>query len=324
MKLRPCRRGDAPALYRLFRRTVHAVALEYTRAQRAAWAPARRAPARWARSFRGHTALVAVERGRSLSDLIHLEPQPAGVDEAGRLTPAVVGLSVNPEEAQAILDAAAPGEPVSIPLEYIPPETSGDERLYYKDLLAEVTTNLDGVATRSFNVARAASSCNGKVLQPGEVFSYLGTIGDPSSRNGYQTSTGYQNGQTVAMDGGGVCQVSSCLYYCAVYSNLEIVNRACHAFATGYIPNGLDATVYYPSLDFKFRNSTGYPIKIVAYCTGGAYGTLTVQFYGSNPEGIRVDMERYALGSTPWTTVYQADSSIPRGTTRVKTTPSTG
>lgn len=77
MKLRPCRRGDAPALYRLFRRTVHAVALEYTRAQRAAWAPARRAPARWARSFRGHTALVAVERGRSVGF--------ADMDETGYL-----------------------------------------------------------------------------------------------------------------------------------------------------------------------------------------------------------------------------------------------
>ncbi len=262
--------------------------------------------------------------GQVLSDLIHIEPQPAGVDANGKLTPAVIGRSVNAEEAQAILDAAAPGETCSIPLEYIPPETSGDERLYYKDLLAEVTTNLDGVANRSFNVARAASFCNNKVLQPGEVFSYLGTIGDPSTRNGYKPSTGYQNGQTVAMDGGGVCQVSSCLYYCAVYSNLEIVNRACHAFATGYIPNGLDATVYYPSLDFKFRNNTGFPIKIVAYAEGGAYGTVTVQFYGSNPDGIRVEMERYALGSTAWTTVYEPDESIPRGTTKVKTTPYTG
>ena len=196
--------------------------------------------------------------------------------------------------------------------------------MYYKDLLASVTTNMDGVANRSFNVNRAAEFCNGKVIQPGEVFSYIGTIGDPSSRNGYKTSTGYQNGETVAMDGGGVCQVSSSLYYCAVYSNLEIVRRACHAFATGYIPNGLDATIYYPSLDFKFRNNTGFPIKIVAYTEGGAWGKLTVQFYGSNPDNIKVETQRYTLGSTGWTTVYQPDETIPQGTTKVKTTPYTG
>lgn len=262
--------------------------------------------------------------GTAIRDLVHLEPQAPGVDKDGKLTPAVIGRTVDPEEAQQLLDAAAPGEPVVIPLEYIPPDTTGDERLYYKDLLAEVTTNMDGVANRSFNVARAASFCNGKVIQPGEVFSYIGTIGNPSAVNGYKTSTGYQNGETVPMDGGGVCQVSSSLYYCAVYSNLEIVRRACHAFSTGYIPNGLDATIYYPSLDFKFRNNTGFPIKIVAYCEGGAWGKLTVQFYGSNPDGIRVETQRYTQGSTAWTTVYEPDETIPRGTTKVKTTPYTG
>lgn len=262
--------------------------------------------------------------GKSLSELIRVEPQAPGVDEDGRLTPAVIGLSVNAEEAQSCLDAAAPGEPVTIPLEYTPPGTNPDESMFYKDLLASVTTNMDGVANRSFNVNRAAEFCNGKVIQPGEEFSYIGTIGDPSSANGYKTSTGYQNGETVAMDGGGVCQVSSSLYYCAVYSNLEIVKRACHAFSTGYIPNGLDATIFYPSLDFKFRNSTGFPIKIVAYTEGGAWGKLTVQFYGSNPDGIKVETQRYTQSSTPWTTVYQPDETIERGTTKVDVTPYTG
>lgn len=262
--------------------------------------------------------------GESLNRLIRVEPKPAGVDETGKLTPAVIGLSVNAQEAQTLLDAAEPGQPVTIPLEFTPPGTSGDESMYYKDLLASVTTNMDGVANRSFNVNRAAESCNGKVLQPGEVFSYIGTIGDPSARNGYKTSTGYQNGETVAMDGGGVCQVSSSLYYCAVYANLEIVRRACHAFSTGYIPNGLDATIYYPSLDFKFRNNTGFPIKIVAYTEGGAWGKLTVQFYGSNPNGIKVETQRYTQSSTPWTTVYEPDETLPQGTTKVKTTPYTG
>lgn len=262
--------------------------------------------------------------GQVLHDLIHIEPQPAGVGVDGKLTPAVIGRAVNAEEAQAILDEAAPGEPCIIPLEYIPPGTASDESMFYTDLLSTVTTNLDGVANRSFNVARAASFCNGKVLQPGEVFSYIGTIGDPSSANGYKTSTGYKDGETVAMDGGGVCQVSSSLYYCAVYANLDIVRRANHAFSTGYIPNGLDATIYYPSLDFKFRNNTGFPIKIVAYAEGGAWGKLTVQFYGSNPDGLKVETQRYTQSSTPWTTVYEPDETIERGTTKVKTTPYTG
>jgi len=259
--------------------------------------------------------------GRSLSELIHVEPKAAGVDESGKLTPAVIGLSVNAEEAQSLLDAAAPGEPVTIPLEFTPPGTSGDESLYYKDLLSSVTTTVSGTSDRLHNVTLAASFCNGRVLQPGEVFSYLGAVSPISTAHGFQVGTGYQGGQTVDMVGGGVCQMSSSLYYCAVYANLEIVKRACHAFSTGYIPNGLDATVYSPSLDFKFRNDTGFPIKIMASVSGRK---LTVQFYGSNPEGIKVETQRYTQSTTPWTTVYQPDASIPQGTTKVSVTPYTG
>ena len=262
--------------------------------------------------------------GQVLSELIRVEPQPAGVDANGKLTPAVIGLSVNAEEAQSILDAAEPGQPVTIPLEYTPPGVSADESMYYKDLLASVTTSLDGVANRSYNVDRAASSCNGTVIAPGDTFSYLGTIGSPGIENGYLMSTGYAGGQTVDMEGGGVCQVSSSLYYCAVYSNLDIVYRANHSFTVTYLPTGLDATVYYPGLDFKFRNNTGFPIKIVAYTEGGASGSLTVQFYGSNPNGIKVETERNTLSTTAWTTVYEPDESVPQGTTTVSVTPYTG
>lgn len=259
--------------------------------------------------------------GEVLHKLVYVEPKPAGVDGNGKLTPAVVGLSVNAEEAQSILDTAVSGEPVTIPLEYTPPGTSADEAMFYKDLLATVTTTVSGTSDRFHNVALAASFCDGKVLQPGEVFSYLKAVSPISVAHGFHVGTGYQGGQTVDMVGGGVCQMSSSLYYCAVYANLEIVKRACHAFATGYIANGLDATVYAPSLDFKFRNNTGFPIKIMASMSGKK---LTVQFYGSNPDGIKVETERYTRSSTPWTTVYKPDETIPRGTTKVETTPYTG
>ncbi len=270
----------------------------------------------------------------ALNDLVYVEPQPPVKDENGNMVPAVIGVSIDIPSAQEALDAIGPGESCSIPLVFTSPkiENGGSgtqdnpyaEGIYYNDLLATVTTNLDGVATRSHNVGVAAQSCNGAIIAPGATFSYLRTIGDPSLANGYQQSTGYQGGLTVDMVGGGICQVSSSLYYCAVYSNLEIVRRAAHAFATGYIPNGLDATVYYPSLDFQFRNNTGYPIKVVSYTTGGAWGTLTVRLYGTNPDGHYVKTERYTTSTTEWETVYKPDPTIPQGTTKVDVTPYTG
>lgn len=259
--------------------------------------------------------------GGILSELVYQEPKAPTQDANGNLTPMVMGCSIDPEEAQGIIEQTKPGETCSIPVTITQPDLSQAASLLYQDLLSSNTSYLDGVASRSYNVALAASSCNGKILMPGETFSYLGTIGDPSQANGYKSSTGYQNGQTVTMDGGGVCQVSSAIYYCAVYANLDIVHRANHAFTVGYVPDGLDATVYYPSLDFKFRNNTDFPIKLVSYVSGGK---LTVQIYGTNPSGTYVKTERYTRSTTEYTTVYEADSSIPRGTTKVKTTPYTG
>lgn len=259
--------------------------------------------------------------GEELSQAVYQAPKAPELDANGKLTPLVVGRSIDPSEAQTILDETQPGQTCSIPVTLTQPDLSSAASLLYQDLLASNTSYLDGVASRSFNVARAASFCNGKILMPGETFSYLGTIGDPSQANGYKASTGYSNGQTVAMDGGGVCQVSSAIYYCAVYANLDIVHRANHAFTVGYVPDGLDATVYYPSLDFKFRNDTDYPIKLVAYVSGGK---LTVQIYGTNSKGTYVKTERNVLSTTDYQTVYEPDSSVPRGTTKVKTTPYTG
>lgn len=268
-----------------------------------------------------HPVSSAELSGQLLSELVYLAPKSPELDANGKLTPTVVGRSLNPDEAQTILDSIGPGEACSIPMAYIQPDLGPSEKYLYKDLLATVTSNLDGVAARSHNVALSASACNGVVILPDQVFSYLNTIGSPSTARGYRTSTGYQNGETVDMVGGGICQVSSSLYYCAVYSNLDIVRRATHAFTVGYLPNGLDATVYYPTLDFKFRNNTQHPIKIVSYVSNNK---LTVQFYGTNTTGNYVETQRYTRSSTPWKTVYEPSNAIPRGTTRIKTTPYTG
>lgn len=244
--------------------------------------------------------------------------------EDGTLSLPENGTTINVEEAQEILNSVGAGETCSIPLLAIKPDFSTCQDLLYQDVLSENVSTLDGVHSRSFNVDRTAQFCNETVIMPGEVFSYLGAIGDPSVKNGYMLSTGYQNGQTVEMEGGGACQVSSALYYCAVYANMEIVWRANHAFVVTYVPKGLDATVYYPSLDFQFRNNTPYPIKIVAYTEGGDWGKVYVKILGTKQDGTYVVPEVNLLSTTPWNVTYKPDETIAVGTTKVDVTPYTG
>lgn len=257
-------------------------------------------------------------------DMVYQAPVDPYLQEDGTLSLPVDGVSVDLEATQALLNAAAPGETCTIPLVLTAPDFQSSWDLLFQDVLSQNVSTLDGVHERSFNVNRTAEFCNETVIMPGEVFSYLNTVGDPSVANGYMLSTGYQDGQTVEMEGGGACQISSALYYCAVYANLEIVWRANHAFTVSYLPKGLDATVYYPSTDFQFRNNTPYPIKIVAYTENGDWGTATVKLLGTKTDGTYVIPEINQLSMTEWETVYKPDETIPVGTTKVDVTPYTG
>ena len=51
--------------------------------------------------------------------------------------------------------------------------------------------------------------------------------------------------------------------------NLEVTVRAPHMFVVSYVDQGQDATVYWGQQDFKFKNSTNYPIRIDASVSGG-------------------------------------------------------
>ena len=254
-------------------------------------------------------------------NLVFTPPVDPMLLEDGSISLPVDGVTIDADAAQAAMDAVGPGESCTIPLVFVPADFSTCQDILYQDVLAENVSELSNSAPRTFNVNRTAEFCNNSIILPGEVFSYLGKIGNPSEKNGYQVATGYVNGQTVPMAGGGSCQASSAIYYCTVYADLEIVNRANHQFSVDYVPYGLDATVYYPSLDFQFRNNTPFPIKITARVEGKY---LYVQILGTKTNDNYVEVETEVLSETPWEVVYQPDETVAIGRTKTSVTAYTG
>ena len=106
--------------------------------------------------------------------------------------------------------------------------------------------------------------------------------------------------------GGGICQVSSTLYYCAMVSNLKINTRTCHYFPVAYIEPGMDATVSWGGPEFKFTNNRDYPIEIKAYVQNGS---VTVEIWGTDVDGSYVKMSYTSEGlrATTYRTVYDKD-----------------
>ena len=248
---------------------------------------------------------------------LYAEPKDASLDlESMEITDHVVGVDFDVKELQNAYRQAKGGETFSIPVELTLPKVTKEDLggQLFKDMLGESTSRVTGVASRLYNVTLSANSCNGVIVLPGEVFSYNDTTGPRSVANGYRLGSVYVGGKSEQQPGGGVCQTSSTLYHAILHTQLEIVERRCHQFAVGYVPDGMDATVYDGGIDFKFRNNTDYPIKILSWTYDNSKGRfITVQIYGTNPDGIYAVPSNSVFDVVAPTTVYEPKESVPRG-----------
>lgn len=195
-----------------------------------------------------------------------------------------VDFKISVDEAKAMLNEVK--DEYEIPLKYTAPSVTtnmiGTEA--FPDLLAKFSTNYNARDTdRTTNLRLAAEKINGTVLMPGETFSYNTVVGERTIAAGYKEAAMYQNGEVVDGLGGGICQISTTLYNAVLYSNLEIVERRNHQFVPSYAKAGRDATVVYGSIDFKFKNSRNYPVKILCTVSGGV---AKCEIYGlkENPD----------------------------------------
>ena len=246
----------------------------------------------------------------------HREAGTPYYDKAtGTVKDGETGVDFDVSEAKARMEAAEAGAEFTVPVTVTRPKITKEDMAKYlfRDKLGACTTNVSGSSNRKHNVSLAAKSCNGVVLNPGEVFSYNSTLGQRTAARGYLPAGAYVNGKTVSEYGGGICQISSTVYLAVLRSNLEIVSRTNHMFYPGYIPFGMDATVSWGGPDLKFRNNTDYPIKLVVSYSGGK-ATCTV--YGTNLAGTSVKMEYNILSTTSYETVEKEDASLAPGTSR--------
>lgn len=143
----------------------------------------------------------------------------------------------------------------------------------YQYVFSSYSTSKYGTAGRNTNLALACKAINGTILAPGEKFSFNEVVGPRTEKKGYQMATVFND---VGMGrGGGVCQVATTLFNCALIGNLKITKRRQHSIAVTYVPLGRDATVYKKVKDFCFVNDSDYYIKIKASASGG---TVSISF----------------------------------------------
>ena len=156
-----------------------------------------------------------------------------------------------------------------------------DDLATLTQLISTYSTTSTNTANGTANMRRALELVNGTVLQPGEVFSFNGIVGDTTAERGFYPAGVIVNGQSTTGYGGGVCQASTTIYGAVLRADLTVVARSPHSIRSSYVPIGQDAAIAYPSLDFQFKNNYDTPIYIEAWESGNK---LTVNIYGKHPE----------------------------------------
>ncbi len=164
-----------------------------------------------------------------------------------------------------------------------------------------------------YNVLLAAKKIDGIIIYPNEEFSYNKIVGPAEKNDGFQKGLVIVGGKFVPGYGGGVCQTSSTLYNAVLLAGLKVTERYNHsvyADATGYVPLGRDAAVYYGHKDLKFINVLPYPIVIGAYPKGDY---LITEIWGREKLKAKYSIITREKEVISYKTIVKKDSNLPKG-----------
>ncbi len=246
---------------------------------------------------------------------------------------AVIGRSLDLEGSiRAIRDQVALGNnSAALALTINKPPVTDDmtgDQLGIRELIHAETSYFYGSSKeRVQNIKASSSKFHGLMIPPGATVSMSDILGDITLDNGYAEALIILNGKTIKGVGGGVCQVSTTLFRTAFFAGFPILERHAHAYRVSYYEKtsankinnkmaGLDATVFVPLVDFRFKNDSSSWLLMETYMN--STGTsLTWKFY-STSDGRKIAWDTTGpvnVVEAP-EPVYKENKDLAKGTIR--------
>ena len=217
---------------------------------------------------------------------------------------------------------------VVLPIQKIEPEISSTSVSgnFFQDVLGTAnttfSTNSVNNRNRRDNMALACKQIEGYIMAPDDEFAFNEIVGQRTESKGYKTAGAFANGQLIDDIGGGICQVSSTLYNAVLYADLSVTARQNHSFLVAYTIKGMDATVSYPQPEFKFKNNTDFPIKIVCNVDGSKI-TFTIMGTQVGPKK-KITLSGETRETVDFKEVVTEDPTQPEGYRNVTQSGKTG
>ena len=235
-----------------------------------------------------------------------------------------IGNYVDPEalyqSALTALNSGVGNQVIQVQSQTLYPAVTQAELKDNCGLIAMAETRMyDTGKNRRTNISLALGILTGVRVNPGETFSFNGTVGERTAARGFKEASAFSEGLTIDELGGGICQVSTTLYNAVVKSDLRVTVRNPHSKPVRYVDKGKDAAVSWPGQDFQFINTSSQPVFIVGDIVTDSKGNMCVDvwIYGLKlPNGEYIQLVAEVVEETDASTIpdeYRQVSTLPTG-----------
>lgn len=280
-----------------------------------------------------------------IAEKLDVASQPASVTtQDGKVTsfiPPKLGRTVQRDQLVGLVtdalmdraDADKTGDTIVIPMKIAAVTLRGLEAgTGITELIGKAVTTFTGSPkNRISNIKNGVKFISGSLIESGEEFSTLGALGAVDDTTGYLPELVIKGDRTQPEFGGGLCQVSTTLFRAVMNAGLPITARQNHSYRVSYyekdgngvkIGPGLDATVYQPKPDLRFRNDMATPVLIIGYVVGDK---VTFELYGTKDGRTSMIDGPHLLTEVPaGDPVYIPSPLLPQGQTKQVETPHPG
>jgi vancomycin resistance protein YoaR len=192
------------------------------------------------------------------------------------------GFRFDPRQAadQLVLAALSDSREARLRGEHVEPEltTAEAKELRITEQVATFTTYHTCCESRVTNIHRMAVLLDRTVVQPGEILSVNGVVGERTEENGFVKAPAINGGEFVEEVGGGISQFATTMFNAIFFGGYDFLEYKAHSYYFDRYPVGREATVSWPSPDLRFLNDSDAGIFIDTSYTDTS---VTVSFYSS-------------------------------------------
>ncbi|MBB2746667.1 UNVERIFIED_ORG: vancomycin resistance protein YoaR [Microbispora rosea subsp. rosea] len=189
------------------------------------------------------------------------------------------------------------GRTVAVSVVNGPPRITDDaaQRMGVREEVGRFTTSYACCPQSAGNIRTAAALLDGRLVEPGETFSFNEAVGPRTAAAGFDGIGPTMIHGQAGTEAAGMAQVATTLMNAVIRAGLRVAEHTPPEVHASHLPVGTEAAVSFPGPDLRWRNDSPYGVLVQASATGTS---LTVTLWST--KRYDVDLQGPVVGQQVW------------------------